>query len=442
MVRAVAEWTWVRVSLLILVTALVPGPARAVSARVPGEVVVKLRSGLDRAAAAHLASRHGSSLRRMSPHGDLALVALPPGLAVDDAIARLRSDPACAWSEPNFRGRGGGFVPDDPRFPLEWHLQNTGQTGGTPGADVEATEAWTLTRGSSEVVVAVLDTGIDSDHAEFAGRLLPGYDFVNGDADPEADHPHGVLVTGILAANADNGIEVAGVDQRALILPVKVLGADNTGTTFDLAQGLEFAADQGADVINLSLIDYPPDSKALNDALQYAYDHGAVLIACAGNGGLGDADRSAPGVSPLTISVGLTDATDARADFPQYHIVSATGSALDLVAPGWILASVSSSAGAFFSGCSAATPVVSGIASLMLARDPALTPDEVREVLTSTAEDQVGPPAQDTPGRDDFFGYGRANAYRAVLAVPEAPAGAPVVLALAWLAQRRRRRSR
>ncbi|MGH9905409.1 MAG: S8 family serine peptidase [Pyrinomonadaceae bacterium] len=254
-----------------------------------------------------------------------------------------------------------------------------GQTGGTLDADIDAVEGWQITTGSSSTVVAVLDTGIDSDHPEFQGRILPGFDFVNNDGDPEADHPHGVSVSGIIAANSDNSFSIAGIDHNVKILPVKVLNSLNQGTTSDLAEGLIFAANQGAHIINMSLINYPTNSGTLNDALQFARDTGAILLACAGNGGIGDADVSGPGASPLTISVGATDHNDARANF------SGTGTALDVVAPGLNLPTVqfNSNVDDFsnFSGCSAATPVASGIATLLLSLNHFLRHDVIHNIL-------------------------------------------------------------
>ncbi|PON17178.1 hypothetical protein C2W62_14500, partial [Candidatus Entotheonella serta] len=297
---------------------------------------------------------------------------------------------------------------------------NTGQSGGTPDADIDAVEGWQITKGSPAIVAAVLDTGIESNHTEFQGRIVPGSDFVNEDDDPEADHPHGVLVTGVLGANTDNDFAGAGVDHRVSILPVKVLDEENRGTLFDLVQGLIFAADQGAHVISMSLINYPIASPTLNSALQFARDAGSILIACAGNGGVGNADVSGPGASPLTISVGTTDDDDRRASF------SGTGQALDVVAPGLSLPTTGSNGSAdenpaFFSGCSAATPIVAGIATLLLSLDDSLTHDEIWRILTTTAEDEVGPDDEDTPGRDDFFGFGRVNMYAALQAVSEPP---------------------
>ena len=392
------------------------------------DLLVATRAGL-RAGVMHRLAAHGAVVETI-PQLGVARLVVPANARVPDAKRAIAADPEVRHVERNDRG-GGGFVPDDPDFALQWYLENAGQGGGTPGVDIGAATGWERTRGSPEVVVAVLDTGIEADHPEFADRLLPGFDFVNGDDDPAADHPHGVQVTGLLAADADNGLEIAGVDHAARILPVKVLDATNGGTVFDLAEGLVFAADQGADVINMSLIDYPADSPILSDALDYARDRGAVLVACAGNHGLGDADRSGPGAYPQTISVGWTSDADVRGAVPAAGTSSATGSALDVVAPG----------PRFFSGCSAATPVVAGIASLLLSLDPALGHEGVHALLVASAADRVGPPDEDVPGRDDYFGYGRVDLAEAVQLVPEAD-GSWLPAGMGLVALRRRARSR
>jgi subtilisin family serine protease len=403
------------------------------------ELVVALRGGARGAALERLAA-HGAVVETIPQLGVVRLVLPARGRAAEAARA-LAADPEVRHVEPNRLGRGGGVVPEgpepgvvpeDPEFGLQWHLDNQGQTGGTVGADIGATRAWAATRGSPDVRVAVLDSGIDAEHPEFAGRLEPGFDCVNEDDDPDADHPHGVQVTGLLAANADNGVEIAGVDHEARILPVKVLDEDNLGTVFDLAEGLVFAADAGADVISMSLVGYPSDSDVLEDALQYARARGAVLIACAGNRGIGDADRSGPGAYRQTIAVGWTDDSDARGAIPAADTASATGRALDLVAPGQDLYTVSNEDDRLFSGCSAATPIVAGMASLLLSLDPTLDHGDVREVLVASAVDGVGPPAEDLPGRDDYFGHGRVDLAAAVVELLpesggcEAAAGAAV----------------
>jgi thermitase len=420
-----------------------PPPARAQAEAAPPELLVRLRGPADEAALRRLEARSGGRVVRVIPALRLVRLALPAGGRGGEALAAraLAEDPEIESARPNGRGRGG-LVPDDPGFAEQWHLRNEGQTGGIPGVDIDAPTAWQTTRGREDVVVAILDSGVDFEHPDLAGRLLPGFDFVNDDADPSADHPHGVQVSGLFGANADNAVQVAGVDHFARILPVKVLDEKNEGWTSDLIEGVLWAADQGADVISMSLVRYPPDP-ALLAALQYARAQGAVLVACAGNHGPGDADAWAPGLYPETISVGWTDAADGLGQ--AMGSSSATGAALDLVAPGESLRTIDSSAGsgpaARLSGCSAATPVVAGIASLLLAVDPTLTHDDVAGILAASARDEVGPVSQDVPGRDDYYGHGRVDAARALALVPEPAGGVGTALAaLAALAACRRRR--
>jgi thermitase len=432
-------------ALAILAAAALAAPpsVRAQGAATPPELLVRLRGPVDDAALRRLEARSGGRVVRVIPALRLVRLALPAGGRGGEAPAAhaLAEDPEVESARPHGRGQGG-LVPDDPGFAAQWHLRNEGQTGGIAGVDIDAPTAWQTTRGHEDVVVAILDSGVDFAHPDLAGRLLPGFDFVNADADPSADHPHGVQVTGLFGANADNAVQVAGVDHFARILPVKVLDEKNEGWVGDLIEGLRWAADQGADVISMSLVRYPPDPDLLL-ALQYARAQGAVLVACAGNEGLGDADSSAPGLYPETISVGWTDAADGLGQ--ALGSSSATGAALDLVAPGESLRTIDSSAGsgtlARISGCSAATPLVAGIASLLLAVDPTLTHDDVAAILAAGARDEVGPPGQDVPGRDDFYGYGRVDAAAALALVPEPAGGAATALAaLAGLAACRRRR--
>ena len=345
-------------------------------------------------------------------------VAVPPGTE-QVWISALGERKDVEYAERNGLG-SGGLVPNDTYFRVQWHLQNTGQDGGTPGADIDAVGAWDITTGSPSVVIAVLDTGIDSDHIDFAGRIDPdGRDFVNEDMDPEADHPHGTWVSGCLGANANNGFGVAGVDWECMILPVKVLDFNNNGNTFDLAQGINYSAGQAdVQVISMSLIDYPGNETLIN-ALQNARDQGKILIACAGNDGIGDADESYPGASPLTISIGWTRNDDARDPF------SGTGAAVDFVAPGRdVITSAhgtDSDLATIISGCSFATPITAGVVGLLLDRaddfDATLDQETAYELLQDGAEDQVGPPQEDSPGRDDYFGHGRINAYESLLAL-------------------------
>jgi len=399
-------------SLLIGVLLLALSPAQAQQRYMAGEILVRYAPGVSENQIAEINGLHGTHILEVIPELGIYRLSIPDDTTVSVMIDEITHDPRCEDAEPNYIGEGGDFFPNDSSFDKQWHLHNTGQFGGTEDADIDAVEGWQITRGDESITVAVLDSGIDFDNPEFAGRLLPGFDFVNEDPDPQFDEPHGVWVTGVLAANADNSISVSGVDHFAQILPVKVLDAENRGTLSDLVQGLVFSANEGASVISMSLIGYG-QSSFLENGLQFARDSGAILIACAGNGGIGDADVSGPGVSPLTISVGATTESDERASF------SGTGSALDVVAPGSFIWTVNDRgrSATWFSGCSAATPIVAGIATLLLSVDPTLSHSDIREILTTTAEDQVGPSGEDTPGRDNFYGHGRVNLFNALSAV-------------------------
>lgn len=386
------------------------------------QVIVQVPRAADRLALEERLASAGCRVIQELPALDLLLIDLPRRANVANVVARLARVPGVAFAEPNARGEGGALFLNDTHWVEQWPLDNIGQGSGTKGADIEALNGWSLARGSAGVIVAVLDSGLAPNHPEFTGRVLPGFDFINQDADPADDHGHGTAVSGVLAANAENAFGLAGVDHRCTLLPVKVLDRNNGGTVFSFAQGLTYAADAGARVVNMSLINYPLNN-TVNLALQYARDAGCVLVACAGNGGPGDADVSGPGRSPLTISVGATTKTDTLGFF------SGTGVNLDLVAPGQqVPATIRSTADAWgsFTGCSAATPIVSGIAAVLLSVDPTLTHDEVQQVLEAGAEDRVGPIASDPSGRDDNFGHGRANLFRSLC---QLDAGAPTIVA-------------
>lgn len=391
---------------------------------VPGEVLVgpvlgsSMEESSGRAELDRFLSHHELFILEVDPYSGVLRVGVPTGEEAE-WIARLEQRGDVKYAETNGLGQGG-FVPNDTLFGSQWHLRNTGQSGGTSGADVDATSAWDITTGDATTVIAVLDSGIDTDHPDFIGRIDPdGMDFVNGDNDPEADHPHGSWVSGCIAASANNSFGTAGLDFSCSILPLKVLNQNNAGTTFNLAQALNFVATQGdVQIVCMSLINYPGTNTLLN-ALQTARTAEKILISCAGNGGIGNADVSFPGASPLTVSIGATTRTDSRSSF------SGTGSALDFVAPGSAIVTAahgtSNDTSDTVSGCSFATPITSGIAGLLVAHAATmgmtLDQQDIFDLLLAGAEDQVGPAGEDVAGRDDFFGHGRVNAYESLLAL-------------------------
>ncbi|MFV2055222.1 MAG: S8 family serine peptidase [Thiohalomonadales bacterium] len=390
----------------------------------PGTIIVELNVNVAHADLTDFNRQNGVTVVKHYGNSKLYVLSIPAPMTSADIIVLYENSGLVEYAESNGRGKGGaGISFNDTYFAAQWHTNNIGKYNGINGADINADAGWILTTGSSDIVIAVLDTGIQADHPEFIGRLVPGYDFVNNDTNPEADNSHGVYVSAILAANADNNFGMVGIDHHARIMPLKVLDDQAYGSTSDLAAAIRYAANNGADVISMSLAGYKK-GKALNKAIKYARSKGVIMVACAGNDGVGTADSTYkwayPGAYPQTISVGLTDHRDARVSY------SSTGPNLDVVAPGFLVPTAvykgdpapmnpSLETNGFgdyitnFEGCSAATPVVAGVVSLMLSIDPSLTYRKIRRILRNTADDQVGPINEDTPGRDDFYGWGRIN---------------------------------
>lgn len=387
----------------------------------PGEIIVGVREHCDRSQLeAALASR-GMSIVGEIPRLRALKVESGTSRSVAESCESARALAGVEYAEPNGTGRAASadppddppVLPNDTWFHELWQLDNPGILIGKAGCDIEALKAWQIQPDAPEVIIAVLDTGIDYSHPEFADRLLQGFDFVDEDDDATGLEPHGLKVAGIIGARGNNGFGVCGVVPRCKLLPVKVLDAIIGGKVFDLAQGLDYAVSQGARVVNLSVVGYP-DAAVLKSALQAAGEAGVVIVAAAGNDGVGTADSNWPAASPYAMSIGGTTASDKLANF------SATGTVVDFVAPGRQVVTVNpshaDSDSALF-GTSAASPIAAGIAALLLGYDPHLTPDQVYALLQAGAEDQVGNPLEDTPGWDPFYGHGRLNAYRSLQAL-------------------------
>lgn len=298
-------------------------------------------------------------------------------------------------SQPAGDDSTSAVIPNDELFErYQWNLRQ-----------IRAPEAWELSTGSPSVTIAVLDTGVSPTHPDLMRKLVPGYDFANEDPAPDDDHGNGTHVAGIAAADTNNRLGIAGIAWQARIMPVKVLDASARGDPVRVAQGVVWAADHGAQVINLGLAG-PNPSQVLEAAIAYAYHRGVLVVAPVASNGTDE--PSYPAASPHVLAVAATDRLDRRLP------TSNTGAYISVAAPGEQIASTYRALGGIdgyaVAGTSAqAAAQVSGLAALLLAINPSLGPDELRLVLESSADD-VG-----APGRDVETGFGRINAARAML---------------------------
>jgi thermitase len=368
---------------------------------VPGEILVKFKP-----AVGQLGAQRALEARSLRVSGDIQSigvlkVAVESGQELE-TIAALRQNPNVLYAEPNYIAYALDIIPNDPGYGSQWGLPK-----------IKAPAAWDITTGGSDVIIAVVDTGIDLSHPDFSclGKLTSGWDFVNNDAIPNDDFGHGSHVAGIAAACTNNGIGVAGVSWGARLMPVKVLDAYGSGSYERVANGVTYAVDHGADIVNLSLggID---ESSALADAVQYAYDHDVLVVVAAGNCAQGYSGSPCYGlINPImypaaystTLAVAATDSNDNWANFSEHHPY------VDVAAPGVSIYSTWKNDGyAWLQGTSMATPYVAGLAALVWSLDPSLTHDQVRAIIQSTADDVW------TSGKDDYTGYGRINAGQAL----------------------------
>ena len=257
---------------------------------------------------------------------------------------------------------------------------------------IRAEAGWDITTGNEHIIIAVIDTGIDLDHPDLRRRITNGYNVLENNDFPDDDNGHGTHVSGIIASETNNQEGVAGITWYNKIMPIKAMGAEGYGTTFDIVKGIIWAVDHGADVINMSLGNYQPSS-LLKEAIDYAYNKNVVLISAAGNENT--MQPSYPAAYPEVLSVSAVDYIGRRASFSNY------GDYIDVAAPGvQIPSTYFNQQYAALSGTSMASPHVAGLAGLILSANPDLTNREVINIIKNSAYD-LG-----TPGNDSDFGSG------------------------------------
>lgn len=278
------------------------------------------------------------------------------------------------------------LIPNDQYYSSEWHLQKIG-----------APEAWDITIGSNNIIVAVLDSGVDSLHPDLANKLVQGYNFYDNNYDTSDVYGHGTKVAGVVAAATNNGIGVASVGWGVSIMPIRVTDSSGYALLSLLTKGLIYAADRGAKVAVISFQVYGGSS--LTSAAKYFFEKGGLVFAAGGNSGsyVGDADN------PYIVSVSATTNTDTIAPFSTY------GPFIDISAPGVnIYTTVRGGGYGVVSGTSFAAPIAAGVAALMFSVNPSISPGDVETILKSTAVD-LG-----NAGYDMYYGWGRISASAAL----------------------------
>lgn len=349
----------------------------------PGELLIKYR-GQNSLRASSVSALAGARLQGENSSLGVGRVELPPNVSVEQAIAFYRRQPGVEFVEPNFVARSFA-VPNDPMYNQQYG----------PGK-MNCSAAWDLTTGDPGVVIAIVDTGIQLNHPDLGAKIVAGYDFVNNDTLADDDQGHGTHCAGISAAITNNGVGIAGVGYNCKLMPVKVLDSSGSGSYADVTDGITWAVDNGAKVISLSL-GGPSASSALETAIDYAWSHGVVVVAAAGN----DNSNSPayPGYYVNAIAVGSTDQSDQKSTFSNF------GNWVDVAAPGTgIYSTYPGSSYTTMSGTSMATPGVAGLAGLLWSRmGGAGTAALVRSKIESTC-DSVG----------SWLTFGRVNAGNAV----------------------------
>lgn len=375
------------------------------------------------------------------------IVKLDNNTDILEVCGKLNDEKDVEFAEPDYIGESAGkksiiAPPNDEYFKRQWGLYNDGSlrtsTGkhGKKGADMNVLKAWEISKGSEDIIVAILDSGTKPDHPDLTDRLwsnrdevkngrdddgngfvddLNGYNFAYDNPNIRDDGGHGTNISGTVGAATNNATGYAGIDQACRLMICKNLDDDNLGEYSWWSASLYYAANNGARVINMSEGGYDY-SKTLENAIDYAYDSGCLIVASMMNKNNGDTYY--PASFKNVLAVGATDTDDGRCKEFTWGGGSNWGMHISVVAPGNKIYGLdykdNFNYDVYWSGTSQSTAYVTGIASVLLSQDPSRSNAELREIITSTAIDLVGDPREDRPGWDQYYGYGRVDLYEAL----------------------------
>ncbi|MCB0341561.1 MAG: S8 family serine peptidase [Pseudobdellovibrionaceae bacterium] len=424
---------WLLAAALTL--SLAVNVARADAEFVPGEYVVKLKNPKTIGALDNIEIKlNAKVVRRVSEASGALLVKRPLIETLSSGLKTLKENPLVEVVEPNYIYRINR-LPNDPDLTQLWGLLNVGQAigsqKGVEGIDIDAEAAWDIQTGSKDIVVAVIDTGVDYTNQDLAPNIwvneaeangeagvdddgngfiddVHGYDFANNDGDPLDDQGHGSHCSGTIGARGDDGFGIVGVNWQVSIMGVKFLTASGSGTLADAVSSIDYATAMGVDIMSNSW-GGGGYSEQLADAIQRASDKGILFIAAAGNDGTNN-DNSAHYPSNYEMSNVLSVAAiNNRGDLAYFSNYGRE--TVDIAAPGVDVYSTTPDGYKSWSGTSMATPHVSGVAALMLAQEPNLSPEQVIERLIATAQPLAAL-------RNRLVSSGFVNAYHALTNTP------------------------
>ncbi len=384
--------TYVLLALILSVSPLLAQSTLESGAHMPGELLLMVDDEAEEEEDVQdIFNAYGAVLIRSLPQIGVHHIAVPPQ-AIDAVATALANNPQIKFVEKNFLAESV-LVPNDPGYASQWHLPR-----------ISAPGAWDISQGSSSVSIAIVDSGVDPTHPDLAAKLIPGYNFLGSNTDTHDVYGHGTAVAGTAAALTNDGIGGAGLAWNNTIMPLVVINSSNLATYADIASAINYAADHGAKVINLSL-GGSSYSSTLQNAVNYAWSKGAVIVAAAGNNLNGANFYPAALVNVMAVSA--TDGNDNPASFSNF------GSWIAVAAPGTAIYTTNNGGGyGSWQGTSFSTPQVSALAALILSRNGTLSNQQVVDLIKNNADD-LG-----AAGVDPYYGYGRINAYRALAATP------------------------
>lgn len=351
------------------------------------ELIIKFKSGLSKEEKGRILQ--SIKVKELSNFDNFTLVSVAKGEDLKLTAENFLKYKQVEYVEPNYQIEAN-FTPADPSYSKQWYLKK-----------IQMPKAWDSTKGASNITVAVIDAGVQTNHPELKGKIVSPYEVTTGSTSVSPDN-HGTHVAGIIAATI-NKAGISGIAPNIKIMPVDVFNGDGANI-YDVAEGIMYAVDHKADILNLSLGSYYY-SYPLEYAVNYAKSKGVLVVAAAGNDDT--SEYTYPAALPAVLGVSATDSLDRITQFSNY------GDYIDFAAPGMnIYSTVSGSKYANMSGTSMASPIVSGVSALILSKNPFLSPAQVESILIKSSAD-LG-----NRGWDYLYGYGRVDAYKALAKTP------------------------